>query len=613
MVMRQMRENTKWIMLVTALAFVGLMVFQWGMDVTGITSGSLGEIGRVNRDPVQYEVYLATYRRLYDQVQSAQSEPITTLQNREIEDAAWDQVVDQILIRQELRRRGIDVTEEEIRQAARFTPPPWLRTSPAFLTDGVFDLAKYQDYLASSGDPVLFQQLEAYYRDILPQGKLMRQLTTGVYLTDGELWSRYRDANEQVRIRFVPFDPTVRVPNDSVPVTQREIDGYYREHRDDFEVQARATVKVVLLPKPVTPADSTAALDRATALLEEIRGGAPFDSVGPREAAAERPVIFEDLGTFGRGRMVPAFDTAAFQAPVGRPIDPVATPFGYHLIQVSERTADSVSAKHILVPITRTEESELRLLELADSLDDLLGDRSLEEAALQLGLLQVRTVEINEVLPFVAGAGQVGDGADWAINDGAPGEVSEVFENDQAYYAMELVSSTPGGVMPLEEAAPTIRQVLQQQKKIEKGKAEAEQLVARVRAGATLSSATAERGLSLREPEPFSRQDFVPGLGQLNPAIGAAFGLGPARVSGPVATRENVFVIEKIADIPADSAAWLAQREEQRAQATQLVQQQRVQEWIEGLRASAGIVDRRDEVLQPAADSNSPLTPYLPF
>ena len=33
--MRQMRENTKWIMLVTAIAFVGLMVFQWGMDITG--------------------------------------------------------------------------------------------------------------------------------------------------------------------------------------------------------------------------------------------------------------------------------------------------------------------------------------------------------------------------------------------------------------------------------------------------------------------------------------------------------------------------------------------------------------------------------------------------
>jgi hypothetical protein len=47
--MRQMRENTKWIMLITALAFVALMVFEWGMDMTG-RSGAVagGDIGRVN-------------------------------------------------------------------------------------------------------------------------------------------------------------------------------------------------------------------------------------------------------------------------------------------------------------------------------------------------------------------------------------------------------------------------------------------------------------------------------------------------------------------------------------------------------------------------------------
>ena len=43
--MRQMRAATKPIMLVTAGAFVALMVFQWGMDITGQSSGGLGEIG----------------------------------------------------------------------------------------------------------------------------------------------------------------------------------------------------------------------------------------------------------------------------------------------------------------------------------------------------------------------------------------------------------------------------------------------------------------------------------------------------------------------------------------------------------------------------------------
>jgi len=248
MVMRQMRENTKWIMVVVAVAFVGLMVFQWGMDITGRSSGSLGEIGQVNGDPVQYEEYMNTYRRLFDLTQNQQAEPISSLQNRQIEDAAWDQLVDQLLIRQELRRRGIDVTDEEVRQAARFTPPPEMRSSPAFLTNGEFDIAKYQEYLANAADPVLFQQLEAYYRDVLPQGKLMRQLATGVYVTDADLWSRFKDGNERATVRYVAFDPTVRVPDDSVTVTESEIEDYWDENQDDFERPASATVTVIALP-----------------------------------------------------------------------------------------------------------------------------------------------------------------------------------------------------------------------------------------------------------------------------------------------------------------------------------------------------------------------------
>ena len=85
--MRQMRENTKWIMLVTALAFVALMVFEWGMDMSGQSAGTVGEIGRVNGSPIYYETYQATYRNLYDQVQNGQGDlPVTSQQVKEIEE-----------------------------------------------------------------------------------------------------------------------------------------------------------------------------------------------------------------------------------------------------------------------------------------------------------------------------------------------------------------------------------------------------------------------------------------------------------------------------------------------------------------------------------------------
>lgn len=40
-----------------------------------------------------------------------------------------------------------------------------------------------------------------------------------------------------------------------------------------------------------------------------------------------------DLGSFGRGRMVPSFDEAVFGLSVGDVSEPVRTQFGYHLIQ----------------------------------------------------------------------------------------------------------------------------------------------------------------------------------------------------------------------------------------------------------------------------------------
>ena len=136
--MRQMRENTKWIMLVTALAFVALMVFEWGMDITGRSAGGLGEIGKVNGIPVMYEDYQATYRQLYDQAQESQEQPLTSQQNRDLEDAAFDQVVNRILIEEELERRGIDVSDEEILQAARYSPPADVRA--LFQGEQGFDL-----------------------------------------------------------------------------------------------------------------------------------------------------------------------------------------------------------------------------------------------------------------------------------------------------------------------------------------------------------------------------------------------------------------------------------------------------------------------------------------
>ncbi len=606
--MRQMRENTKWIMLVTAVAFVGLMVFQWGMDITGRSGLSIGEIGSVNGTPVPYDAFNQTYRQLYDQVQASQEDPVTTQQVSDIEDAAWDEVVNQLLIRQELRRRGIVVTEEELLRAARFSPPPEFQTNPAFQTDGSFDIQKYQTFLSSPTiDDLMLLQLEMYYRDVIPRSKLMRQVSSDLYVTDAAVWDEYRDRNEQISVRYVALNPAQRVPDSVVTVTPAEVSDYYDDHEEEFALPAQATVQAVVIDKTPTPQDTVAMGELAAGLRQQIIEGADFeDMLGqPGVGAASG-----DLGWFTRDMMPAEFADVAFAATVAELTEPVRTSFGYHVIEVQDQTEDSIQARHILVPFARTEESELALLTLADSLEALGESRALAEAASTLNL-SVETAYLSTEFAFIAGAGQVGEGSDWAFEEALVGDVSPVLETRQAFYMLELAEIREAGVISLADARASIEQTVRAAKKVEQAKGEGEEIVAQVQAGADFADVAEQKALEIQTAGPYTRVDFVPGIGRLNAAVGAGFGLNIGEVSAAVEANNNVFIIELVDYFAADSTAFEDERLVLRDELLGVAQESRLQNWLQGLREVARIIDRREEVLNVDPADAQPQIPLV--
>lgn len=601
--LQELRSKTKWIMVIVALAFVGLMVFEWGMDISGRSAGlQAGELGRVNGTPVNYQAYMNAYNELFQQVQVQTGEQPSREQVRQIEEMAWQQVVNNILIEHELRRRGIRVTDAEIRQAARYSPHPELMRNELFMTDGQFDLAKYQQFLASpAANEQLLLQLEQYYREMIPRTKLMRQVTAGLYLSDAELWRSWRDRNETARVEYVALDVARLVPGE-VEVTEREVRGHYDQNRQQFRRQASARLALAYLPKAASAEDSVAALQRAQSVRAEIGGGADFAEVAQRESAD--PGSRQDggdLGTFTRGQMVPAFDQAVFSLPIGQISEPVLTQFGYHLIQVQERADNQARARHVLIPIERTEEALDRLYTRADSLEALAERAGLERAARVTGATVREGVMISEADPFVPGVGTTLDALEWALDEAGAGTtdaVSPLFETDEAFYIARIESVAPAGEIPFAEAAPQIRRQLVTERKREQAREIGQQMVAQVRAGRSLQEVAEERGLSVAAAGPFTRMDFNPVFGQTNAAVGAAFGVPVGQVSDVVQTTGGLFIIRPLERTEADRAAWEEQKEQQRMMEMFRLQQEQVTRWLESLRREAEIVDSRSEVLQ---------------
>lgn len=68
-------------------------------------------------------------------------------------------------------------------------------------------------------------------------------------------------------------------------------------------------------------------------LLRKIEAGESFEELAKKFSRCPSSRAGGDLGSFGRGRMVEAFEEAAFALEPGEVSSPVRTRFGYHLIQ----------------------------------------------------------------------------------------------------------------------------------------------------------------------------------------------------------------------------------------------------------------------------------------
>ena len=77
--------------------------------------------------------------------------------------------------------------------------------------------------------------------------------------------------------------------------------------------------------------------EKCNELKAAIQGGADFAEVAREHSSCPSSRDGGNLGTFGRGMMVPEFDQVVFSAPVGEVQGPVRTQFGYHLLEVTQR------------------------------------------------------------------------------------------------------------------------------------------------------------------------------------------------------------------------------------------------------------------------------------
>lgn len=608
--LRTMRANAKWVFYILAIAFVGWLAVGQVMSILG-PSGSV--VLRVNGKEYQITEYQQRLQLAYEQYrQQNGTAPLTREEEQQIQDQVINQMVQEALLQQEYKRLGIRVTDAEIIDAARTSPPPEVMRDPQFQTDSQFDIRKWQQFLATNTDRQLLAQIEGVYRDQIPRIKLAQYLTTDVYIPDAKLWRIYRDQHDSVRIASLAVWPYAIA--DTSKISDAELTGYLAKHSDDFKRPAHAYVRFIALPRMPNAADTAAARAHLARVRAELARGAKFEDVAKRESSdtvsGQRG---GELGWIKRNEQSfdPQFMLGLRGLKPGQVSAPVSTQFGFHLIRIDQEKGDSVKVRHILIPIALQGDHLEQVEARADTLERLAAERTatnvLDTTAHRLGLQVSPTYEVVEGDRFTLGRYVIPDVSVWAFE--APvGETSPVIEAQPAYYVFELDSVKPGGVPPLSEIRTRVTAAVRLEKQKTLARRHADSLAAALRAVPDLAAAATARGLEVQRFGPFTRLRPPSYLGREPVVVGTAFGLNVAERSRVLAGESGYFIIETLARKSADSAAWIAQRETQRTQLRQASQQARIQQYIEGLRAKAKIVDRRKEIYKSQASADAGAT-----
>jgi peptidyl-prolyl cis-trans isomerase D len=593
-----MRGIAKYIWIFLFITFVGGFLFA---DMSGLIGQAqvttTTVVAEVNGEEIPYIALENLTRSLSNQQEQQLGRSINLDERAQIETQAFEQLVADVLLRQEYERRGIGVTDEEVIEASRFSPPPQFYSVPELQTEGRFDPDKYRRYLASpvARQQGLLRQLEEYYRSEIPRAKLYSQLASEAWLSDDQLWSVYRDERDSARVSYIGLRPTASQIA-AVTVTEAEARAYYERYDGRWERPGTAIVSLVSVNRIPTAADSAATLARLRALRAEITSGrATFQDVATRESQDSISALNGgDLGRGVRGRFVASFETPAFALRAGQISEPVKTEFGWHLIQAVERKGDTLALRHILLKPRQSDSTALVSDRTADRLANIASSATdpakFDEAATTLGLLVVQST-LTEGQPATYAGRGVGSVSGWAFGGARVGETSELFDDANGYYLARLDSLVVGGQQPFEVVREEIMQALRERKSVEGLVAQGEALLADARA-TTLEAAAQKAGLTVSQSTPFTRLSFVQGLGFSNEAIGAGFGLPLGQVA-MVRTIDAVFVLRADWRKEASRAEWETQKVIQRQTMIGAAREQRVRRFIEDLRREADVTDRR--------------------
>ncbi|MCK4261511.1 SurA N-terminal domain-containing protein, partial [bacterium] len=233
--LRILRKKMRGILIATIVLIIPAFIGFYGVGRYRGRQSRTAVVAKVNGQKIDYRQFHDAYQGVKRRWQSLYRNHWDEQMEGQLKKEALEELIREILLPREAKRRRIVVTDQEVFDQ--------ISSIPGLHKEGKFDKALYLRVLSYKG--LSPERFEAQMREDLMVKKLRSQVTEEVEISEEELKEEYIKRNEKVRVKYILFKKEDFKKD--LKMEEKELKDYLQENLEEFKVPEKVNVQYVLI------------------------------------------------------------------------------------------------------------------------------------------------------------------------------------------------------------------------------------------------------------------------------------------------------------------------------------------------------------------------------
>ena len=497
-------------------------------------------VGSVNGKDITYAEFTKAVDQQKENQKNQSGQDIDEDNMDQFRDQVWDAVVTQTLIAEQVKKFGITVSDEEIKDVILGDNPPQFLKQNFVDSTGRFNRQAYDQAIMDPRNKQPLIQAEEYVRQNRLNEKLQSLLLASITVGENEIRRKFEDQNISMNAQFALVDIN-QFPDADFKITDDDLKKYYDNNTDKYHIDAQRKLKFVSFPFIASSEDSAIVKRSLETILAKMQKSDTLSLKWAVNMYSSYPYSKDTMAI--NTLPASAIDKLANSAP-GTLVGPVASNEGmtlYKLVNVVPGTQTFVKASHILINKYGTDDAK-NLAEAEQVYNQLKSGANFEQLAMEKSGDKSNSAKGGDLGWFTKG--MMVPEFEKACFDAKVGEITKPVKTSFGYHIIKVSGKSDKRFVVEKTVAP-----IKPSASTKDSKLSLAQDFSYVADKNGFEKEAELMKYKVTESQPFNKDAYyVPGLGQNKNMVTWAFDNSKGKVSEPIKLQAGYYVVE-VSDI----------------------------------------------------------------